>query len=272
MSIAHVSRALYLPDMPNGEKVLLLALADAANQDGYAFPGRTRLSVACNCTERHVGSMLAKLAERGLIAIRARGRKGNAYLVFPTAAAVADYGFQGGSGVPTEDAKGGSLDAEKEEVQDAPRARTQVGEPSGEPSGDMSQKRSGKVGIGTIVHSVKVTEDEFARGEAIVAVFNRRSGRSLSLATREHLRLVIGRLRDEPEWTLEDFDRLIEAVLGDPWWDGAATLNVVFSPKVWETNKARLEGGTAASKAAQGQQNADDFREAARRMRDAGLG
>lgn len=272
MSIAHVSQALYLPDMPNGEKVLLLALADAANHDGYAYPGRARLSVACNCTERHVSSMLARLADRGLILVRARGRRGNEYLVFPTAEAVERYGFVGGSGVPIEDEKGGSLDAEKGEVQDALRARTEIGEPSGEPPRDMSQKRTGMVGIGTVVHGAKVTAAEFCKAQAIVAVFNRRAGRRLTVATREHLRLVIGRMRDEPEMTLEEFERLIVTVLGDPWWDGAATLNVVFSPRVWETNRARMEGGERVSRVEQGHQNAADFREAARRMREAGLG
>jgi hypothetical protein len=256
-------RALYLPDMPNGEKVLLLALADAANPDGYCFPGRSRLARACNCTERHISTMLAKLVERGVLAIRNRRRGGNVYLVFPTADVLALYGFENEEPrAATSAPLSGTPAAENGELQERPtRARPESGEPSGEPSTLVpdARKPTGHVGVGTVVLGAKVTPDEFRQAEAVVAVFNELAGTKVTLKPREHLRLVVGRLRDNPTLEMTDYRAVIAAELASPWWDGAPRLNVIFGPNAFPNALARSKEWSGTGSRPAGRRSVQTF-------------
>lgn len=85
MSIVLVGRALATPRLSAQEKLLLVTLADAANEDGECWPGRVRIAERCCCSARHVGRLVERLVERGLVAVTDRGPKTNTYVVFPEA-------------------------------------------------------------------------------------------------------------------------------------------------------------------------------------------
>lgn len=56
----------------------------------------------------------------------------------------------------------------------------------------------------------------------------------------EALRLVIGRMLDDPDVPLGQHCAIVDAVLDDPkpWWSGGPTVNVVYGPKVWAASLA----------------------------------
>lgn len=262
MSIVLVGRAGHTPNLEAREKLLLIALADRANPEGLCYPGRESLAAYCCCTPRHVTRMIGRLAERGLIAVQNRRRGGNLYLVFPTEESRAEHGFtESGHGEPDIAVISGHADARNEDTPTPPtRAGLANGEPSGEPR-DMSQ-RTGVVGVGTVVFGSKVTRAEHELATLVLADFNRMAGTRVTLDTREHLRLIVGRIREHPELELADFGRIIEANLADPWWDGRPSLNVIFSPKVFSIAMERGKewaGSNGARPPKRGQQSLEDL-------------
>ncbi len=70
-----------------GSRLVLLALADFANDEGYCHPSVTRLAVKSALTERNVQLILRDLEARGeLVTLRGAGRGNvNAYWVLPPA-------------------------------------------------------------------------------------------------------------------------------------------------------------------------------------------
>ena len=73
MSGLLMGRAFYF-EVPTRLKLLLLAIADHANDDGYgAHPGQERLARKAGCSIRHIKRLLGELESLGLIEITARG-------------------------------------------------------------------------------------------------------------------------------------------------------------------------------------------------------
>lgn len=83
MSVALIGRALATPNLTGHQKLLLVTLSDAANEDGECWPGRVRLAERCCCSHRHIGRMLKELVAMGLLSITDRSRQTNFYVVFP---------------------------------------------------------------------------------------------------------------------------------------------------------------------------------------------
>lgn len=59
-------------ELPIGEKMLLLKLADRANDDGECWPGQEELARQCSMSVRAIRDNLNRLVERGLIEIKYR--------------------------------------------------------------------------------------------------------------------------------------------------------------------------------------------------------
>ena len=73
MSATLLGAVFYL-DLPQNEKLMLLAMADHASDDGHnVFPGTSRLAQKTSVTERAARRALTKLADRGYI--RTENRK-----------------------------------------------------------------------------------------------------------------------------------------------------------------------------------------------------
>jgi DNA-binding MarR family transcriptional regulator len=83
MSIQYMNSAWALSGISVAEKLLLLKLADRANDDGECFPGQAKLAEHCSMSERALRDNLKRLADRGLIEVEHRnhgsGRKTNVY-------------------------------------------------------------------------------------------------------------------------------------------------------------------------------------------------
>lgn len=76
MSVSVMSWAWGL-DIPTGEKMVLLALADRCNDDGQCWPGYASLAVKCSMSERNVMRMVARLEDYGLLSISQRKNSDN---------------------------------------------------------------------------------------------------------------------------------------------------------------------------------------------------
>lgn len=66
----------YDQELPLSEKFLLVTLADYADGNDWCFPGQVLLAKRISASDRTVRSLLAKLAERGLISIQERRSQG----------------------------------------------------------------------------------------------------------------------------------------------------------------------------------------------------
>lgn len=76
MSIHLMSKAWRL-DIPQGQKFLLVALCDHANDDGVCWPGQDSLAQKCSMTEKTIGRHIEWLEARGYLRSQRRqeGRK-----------------------------------------------------------------------------------------------------------------------------------------------------------------------------------------------------
>lgn len=129
MSIAAMAWA-WEQDVPSGVKLVLLALADRANEDdGTCWPGLRRVAVKVGLTERVVRGHVAKLEELGLLRretrTRADGSQTSSLIVLAFPLSPAAGGDAAGS-------RGGML----------PTASRS--EPSREPSSSASQKKNAR--------------------------------------------------------------------------------------------------------------------------------
>lgn len=68
MSISAMNWAWGL-DVPTGEKIVLLALADRANDDGECWPGYASMAEKCSMSERNVMRIVVALEEKNLLKI-----------------------------------------------------------------------------------------------------------------------------------------------------------------------------------------------------------
>jgi hypothetical protein len=82
--------------LPHPEKLVLLALADNANDEGYCWPSVPNVAHKCGLEDRSVRRMVARLARRGHVTVQQRHRRtadgrvlntSNNYLVHPRAPA-----------------------------------------------------------------------------------------------------------------------------------------------------------------------------------------
>lgn len=71
MSVHAMSWAFSLP-VPPGEKLVLLALADRANDDGECWPGRESLATKCSIGLRTIDGHILSLQKKGLLAVEHR--------------------------------------------------------------------------------------------------------------------------------------------------------------------------------------------------------
>lgn len=74
---------VWLLDLPHTEKIVLLALADNANDEGHCYPSIATLIKKCGLSERSVQSMITRLEEAGHVACQGRTGRSTIYAVHP---------------------------------------------------------------------------------------------------------------------------------------------------------------------------------------------
>lgn len=75
--------AVWTLDLHHTEKLVLLALADNANDEGLAYPSVATLTKKCGLSERSVQSVTSKLVDLGLLLRQERTGRSTLYKVTP---------------------------------------------------------------------------------------------------------------------------------------------------------------------------------------------
>jgi len=83
MSIKLMSEVFNVQGISHAQKLLLLALADAANDEGVCWPSIHRLASKAMVEERSVTRMLAELELRGFVVRELRSGRSTMYTVIP---------------------------------------------------------------------------------------------------------------------------------------------------------------------------------------------
>jgi hypothetical protein len=74
-------------DLPDSDKIVLLALADCANDEGHCWPSVASLVRKCSKSERTIQASIKRLVDEGLLVRREVPGKGCNYTVLPKTAA-----------------------------------------------------------------------------------------------------------------------------------------------------------------------------------------
>lgn len=84
MSISRINLAWSAKGLKANEKLVLMALADIADDDGFCWPSMAHIGLKCDCSERTVRRVVRKLEAGGLVATdQSKGRSSNRYVVIP---------------------------------------------------------------------------------------------------------------------------------------------------------------------------------------------
>lgn len=256
------------------QKLLLLALADEANTDGMVLgTSQSTLASRMGKTERTIRTQIGVLKEQGLLmvmpAYRTKGSKGgravDVYLLtlplfesvlarlseegekrlpevfdkgLPEVFGTSETGSESQTGRLPEvfDEKDASISSCIYPVEDS---RTQ------EKASTLNAVAASKVVAGGKVPNVtidklKLNDDEWQAALVIIRAFNEGAGTKFRLMgsrgdrPTEHLKRIVGRLRDNPEVTLDEHLAMIDRVCSNPWWKGTpTTVGVIYGPKVF---------------------------------------
>lgn len=83
MSIAAMNWVWTLEDLGPTETLLMMALADAADDDGFCWPSQVVLARKARQTDRNVRRLITRLSRQGLLRVEHRsstgGRRSNRY-------------------------------------------------------------------------------------------------------------------------------------------------------------------------------------------------
>ena len=211
-------------DLAEGDKLLLMALADHADDEGKCWPGQESLGRKIGRSERTVRERLKRLESLGMITRNPRynGKGHRSSDVILLHLAQPDSYRQN---LPAANSTAGSLSSGEPSVVpvvNEDKETVQVSTTSGVPK--------------VSVDKLKVTKEEWDMAVAIIAAFNSGAGTKFSLlGTRgrptEHLKRIIGRIRDYPEVTLEQHIETVKRNCETPWWEGRpTTVGVIYGP------------------------------------------
>ena len=94
--------AVWAVDLPAGEKLVLLALADCANDEGKCYPGLTSLARKTGKSRRSLIDTIHALEKAGHISRDVRIGKGVNYTVHPNASEQLDLPISGAKSAPVQ--------------------------------------------------------------------------------------------------------------------------------------------------------------------------
>lgn len=235
---------------------LYLALLEAANDDrsDRVSVSRKRLGEIAGLSASAITTYAQILAAAGVLEIREQAFNGerlaNEYVVRePTSS---------NAGVGAQDDDLGAQDDGGRRSGRQPRAHVMA--ELQEDCGEERQERAR--GARPVTYRRKRVPDEVAEA-AHAAVMRwaertRTTGRFLdgNGALTESGQRVVGAMTTYPE-VVELWPRMIDRALEAPWWDGPATIGVVFGPKVVEQSIARAQAPPGAAQGRNGSPKRD---------------
>lgn len=254
--------------LPLGWKAISVytAIASFSDAKGESWPSHASIAEAAGISVSTVQSGLLLLRDRGAVVIMERrredgGRSSNAYFLRmddPSVPRVDTHRSGGRGGVGPAD----RAELDTDEREPSPDGEGAAGSPGRDEEG--ADERVDALCAQLATHVVEV-----AGG----------SRPGYGKAWRRECRLML----EKDGWTVDQVSFAIRWLAGPTkdaifWKTNVLSMPTlrekmrVISAAIRAEKEARGRPGSAAERTAQGQQNADDFREAARRMREVGLG
>lgn len=209
-----------------GLKLVLVKLADNADDHGYSRWRQERLADECEMSRATVQRKLTKLRELGLIEIERRAN-GDGFQV------ANGYRIIRLDAVPQSDAA---------VHQDGDAAAASSGEAAGTVKTKPSSSSSSNARLPKSCGGVKVTEAEHDLVDGIMAAFNEVSGKRF--AGKEWRESVVRRVREHPDMSLSDHKGIIGVQFEHPWWSGEPTPAVIYgNGKAFDIAVNRVQAG-----------------------------
>lgn len=199
-------------------KAVLVSLADRHNADtGRCDPAIPRLARETELSESTVKKALAELVEAGIIEVERRqyengASRSNAYRFPALASDTPGAGSRPPRGREPE-GEGPGADP-KQEV-----------EPEVEPTATTDVVASPRARPWKVDRRPVTFEEEALAGE-VLGYWNRATGQNLR--SRDWLAKIVMRIREHPEGTFAEHQRVIDATLAAPWWKGPPSPSVVY--------------------------------------------
>jgi DNA-binding MarR family transcriptional regulator len=227
MSVRAMAWAWEQHGLSEGEKLLLMAIADHADDDGKAWPSQDRLGQKIGRSERTVRERLKKLESLELL-VREQRHKENGHrtsdmirLNMPTTT---------GKLYRRQTLPAATVVSEEPSVVEV--GNKEEGVTTDKEHFDSPALATPKVQI----DKLKLTDEEWEAAQKIMATFNEAAGTRFQLmGTRgrptEHLKRIVSRMREHPEVTIEEHLEVVKRTCADPWWeDKPASVGVIYSP------------------------------------------
>lgn len=232
MSIDVMSWVLRHSEETLGSRLVLLALADRASDDGTgAWPSVDTLARDARISRRSVQRCLRELEASGAIATT--GTRDNGARIYrvnmsPPRGVILDV-----EGATSSTAGGDTVSPEPSLLQ--PSKDNHPTPSVGSPTPDGWQ-----------VNRIPVTEGQANLARDVLFRWNEAAEQDLT--ARDWLAKIVLRIREHPELTLDEHDEIICAALNDPWWKGPASPSVVYgNATVFDQARLRWRAGSGPS-------------------------
>lgn len=240
-------------ELPEGEKLLLMAVADHADDSGICWPGQENLGKKIGRSERTVRRRLTKLEMLGLIARKPRynadGNRTSDQIILSittgqldrrsTLPPVKAVSGEPSGVLPTTHGSTSSGNGTTPRISTTGARKAKTGHKG---KGGDNDRPSVKV------DRLVVTDEEWDASTRILAAFNEAVGTKFQLlGTRgrptDHLRRIISRLREHPEVSLDQHLEVVRWNCENPWWSGKpASVAVIYGPGAFPRCLAMGEG------------------------------
>ena len=222
-----------------GLKLVLVKLADNADDHGYSWWSQRRLAEECEMGRATVQRKLAKLRELGLLEVDVQPNGGsNGYRLLAG---------NGNGRVPQSEAPGvRQSEAGVHHGSDAGVPHSREAHNRKEPSvTDQLQLQSARARPPE-VDKRKVTKGEAQLAERVLAAFNAEFGTSFTAS--DYWRGVVMRIREHPELDLAEHEALIGKGHRNPWWHDDPSPAVIYgNPRAFERMLSRSDNGNGAA-------------------------
>ena len=250
MSVKAMTWAFGLTDLSEGHKLLLLALADFADDKGICWPSQETLALKCGVTDRTVRSRLKELEAQNFLIRQPRyskdrrGRTSDRIVLnlklsnndqndLPESpSGRSDIYRKAVSGEPSE-LPSGSKGVSSLETQ------TSLGDKPSLEGTQENESDSETARPKVSIDGLSLTANEWQIAKIAIELFNEQAETNLSLVSRKratsHLRSIVCRIREYPDLTAEEHQQIIKEAFVKPWWgtDRPKSVGVIYGPRAF---------------------------------------
>ena len=219
-------------------RLVLLALADNAHDDGIAWPGHRLLAEKAMLSERTVSRAISELESLGEIEQRKAQlgkRRINVYRICITGLLDPDYTrvpltldspFTGSHIDASSEGTTGHPDTARLDIHDTEAmAQPRTGQEPSEGTGP-SANAEGAYGRPGTVNRKRVTDSEYDLACAVLAAFNEFAGSRYRSA--DWVGKIVSRIREHSQLGIQQHRAIIASAFADPWWRGDASPSVIY--------------------------------------------